>query len=259
MVIGGTWSVLWWTSPDGLAVQAMKAWGALLVGAFLILALGRRRPAGQAALWAAVAASIAFVPLLGRFGLDFRTLELATARDMWDSYRAVLDGTAGLWSPAIRSRVMAMADTVGGLAQLAPAGCFLGGALGLSFAWRWYHRIATGPIGAPLPPFEAFRFSDHLVWVLVAALGAVLAQAGGFLLPGSGPANVLLVMGTLYLLRGLAVAWPVIRSIPFVERLALTLILVLLALFSLSALFGLGLADTWIDFRRRRAARAQGG
>lgn len=38
MVIGGTWSVLWWSSPDGLAVQAMKGWGALLTGAFLILA-----------------------------------------------------------------------------------------------------------------------------------------------------------------------------------------------------------------------------
>ncbi|MGH7532404.1 MAG: DUF2232 domain-containing protein, partial [Gemmatimonadales bacterium] len=132
------------------------------------------------------------------------------------------------------------------------------GASGLDLAWRWYHRIAAAPLGVPPRPFAEFRFSDHLVWILVAAFATVLAQSSGFLAASVGPANVLLVMSVLYAARGLAVMWPALRKLPGITRAALAVMAVILLVFVVAGLFGIGLADTWVDFRRRKAA-AQGG
>lgn len=120
------------------------------------------------------------------------------------------------------------------------------GALGL--AWALYHRVGRARIGAPLARLREFRFNDQFVWGLVSGLVFVVV-------PGLGSvremgANLLVFFGALYALRGAGVALFFLAP-----GSVMTVILV-----SLSVLFagaagvifvGLGLGDTWLDWRRR--------
>jgi hypothetical protein len=120
---------------------------------------------------------------------------------------------------------------------------------GLRLAWAWYHRIAARPIGAPPAPFPAFGFSDQLIWGWVVGLGlALLPEPAWARVAG---ANILLVWGALYATRGMAVAVTAGRRTPAVVLVALAMVTVVLLPFVLGGLTIVGLADTWVDFRRR--------
>jgi uncharacterized protein YybS (DUF2232 family) len=120
---------------------------------------------------------------------------------------------------------------------------------GLRLAWAWYHRIADRPVGAPPVPFPAFGFNDQLVWGWVVGLAlALLPQPAWAPVVG---ANVLLVWGALYAMRGLAVLVTVGRRTPPTVLVALAVVTVVLLPFVLGGLTIVGLADTWLDFRRR--------
>lgn len=243
---GIIWTALLWLRRDGtLLYYAVNAWSALLAGVFGIIALARPRGRTPAAWFATAVSAALFVLLLRSYGLSVGAVESEVARMFREVQSLFGPGTAA-------DRTFASAG-----AALSPAIFAVFGAIGLNLAWRWYHRIATAPIGEPPSPFEAFRFSDHLVWLLVAALALTLAQAAGYVATGDGPANLLLAIGALYLVRGLAVVWPGLWRVP---PLGVTIVIasVILLPFAVSGLFGIGLADTWVDFRRRRAA-AQGG
>lgn len=253
--IAAIWTAsLWLESGGTLLYYAVNAWGALLAGVFGIVALGRERSATPPSWIATAVAGVVFVLLLHAFGYDLGAIQFDATRMLSQAQgdmRALaqqLFGSAPVADPGAPAAV----------AALTPAMFTVLGALGLDLAWRWYHRIAAAPLGTPPRPFAEFRFSDHLVWVLVAAFGAVLAQSAGFLGDSVGPANILLVMAVLYAARGLAVLWPAVRRLPVFTRLLLAVMAVVLLLFTAAGLFGIGLADTWVDFRRRKAA-ALGG
>jgi hypothetical protein len=258
IALGTAWTVVWWMAPGSLAEQLIKAWGVVIAGCFVALALGREAPAGRAALLAPAIAAAAFAAVLPAWGLTLRMLEFAVTRELWQGYRFLLSPDLGL-SPQLRDLVLRMSETATSVAAITPAGLFLGGALGLALAWQWSHRLAERPLGAPLPPFERFRFSDHLVWLLVVAIATVLGQRAGVLAAGSVPLNLLLVMGGLYLARGVAILWPGLLRLPLVVRGLWVVVSVMFLPFAVSGLLGIGLADTWIDFRRRRDAPAHGG
>lgn len=132
-----------------------------------------------------------------------------------------------------------------------PALLALESLVALALAWAVYQRISRTRIGEPLGRLADFRFSDQLVWGLIA--GALLTLLSG---KGSGPAwglNLVLFFGALYALRGLAVlVWylQAMRvSAPAVAALAL-----LGALLSAPTVVGLGLiglSDSWADWRTR--------
>lgn len=122
-------------------------------------------------------------------------------------------------------------------------------ALGLS--WTLYHRLARTRIGPPLGQLREFRFSDQLVWGLVAGLAIVL-------LPTMEPLqnvglNLLVFFGALFALRGLGIiAWflspgGVATALAFVVAMLVWPVLAAIA----AVAFGLGLGDTWLDWRRR--------
>jgi uncharacterized protein YybS (DUF2232 family) len=141
--------------------------------------------------------------------------------------------------------------------QLYPALLALAGIAGLRLAWSWYHRLAVHPLGAPPAPFRAFSFSDQLVWGWVIALALALApvpepwQVAG--------ANLLLVLGVLYAARGLAVALAQTGGVAGPVAVVLGLVTLFLLPFVVGGLTLLGLADTWLDFRRRLATPSTGG
>src|SRR5439155_996691 len=74
---------------------------------------------------------------------------------------------------------------------------------GLTLAWQWHRRVARNPLGPPPAPFREFRFGDHWVWAIIAALvGWITPAVAGLKLAAL---NVLVVLGGLYLVRGIAI------------------------------------------------------
>ena len=158
--------------------------------------------------------------------------------------RRSLSGAEG-WSEMSRQMSL-MADTV---SLLYPGLLALASIAGLRLAWAWYHRIAGRPVGAPPVPFPAFGFNDQLIWGWVVGLAlALLPEPAWARVAG---ANLLLVWGALYATRGMAVAVTAGRRTPPAVLVALAMVTVVLLPFVIGGLTIVGLADTWLDFRRR--------
>ena len=245
--LGTLYSIAWLLIPGGLADQTVRAWiviGALL---FVVLARGGRVAPVDAALVACLAAALAVLAWFALYrvapGAPLREIE----RELHAAYRQIGD-LSGLDRDEVNG-ASALADAV--FIPVLPAIMILVGLSGLLTAWRWYHILAAAPVGAPPAPFRDFAFSDHLVWLLVAGLAGVVAQFQGGV-PGSAlwPANLLLVAGALYLTRGAAVVRWRTGEWPGPVLLVAAIAVLFLWPFVGTALFGIGLADTWLDFRR---------
>ena len=118
----------------------------------------------------------------------------------------------------------------------------------LALAWALYHRLGRARLGPPLGKIRDFRFNDQMVWGVVGGLALVLLP--GVALVRAIGANLLLFFGALYTVRGVGVfLWMASPG-----RLA-TAALVVLALLFWNVLgvmaLGLGVGDTWLDWRSR--------
>lgn len=130
---------------------------------------------------------------------------------------------------------------------------------GLGLAWATYHRLSRTRLGAPLGALRDFRFNDQLVWGLIVGLTIVFLPTLT-LFRGLGR-NLLVFFGALYALRGLGVlAWfltpgALVASATVGIAMFLFPVLNFVAAFGfmllIIAAFGLGLGDTWADWRRR--------
>jgi hypothetical protein len=132
-------------------------------------------------------------------------------------------------------------------ANLLPALLALESLAALGLAWALYHRLSPVRVGPPLGPLKEFRFNDQLVWGL--AVGGTLYLLPPFVEGKNAGLNFLLFFGALYLTRGLGVmAWMSRGRMLFVA----VVLMALLAPPILGVLaIGLGLGDTWLDWRRR--------
>jgi hypothetical protein len=129
-----------------------------------------------------------------------------------------------------------------------PALLALESLLALALAWGLFHRVSRTRVGPPLSRLRDFRFGDQLVWGLLTGIVLVVIPTLGAL-RGLG-LNLIVFFGALYVLRGLGVlAWFMAD-----RRLALAILIILAILFTpaIGALaLGLGLGDTWVDWRGR--------
>jgi hypothetical protein len=110
-----------------------------------------------------------------------------------------------------------------------------------------------------LPRLRDLRFSDHLIWGIVAAL-ALLVWPGRDALQLTG-GNVGVFFGSLYVLRGLGVVTALAAAAgmtgPLVGLAAALATVFLLPLALLGAL-ALGVSDTWVDWRTLARRTKQG-
>lgn len=144
--------------------------------------------------------------------------------------------------------IAAVNRTVELQAEVFPAVLALESMAALGVAWWLYQRIGFGDDQA-LGSVRYFGFNDHLVWVLIIGLLLVFAQLGES--PTRVGANFAVFMTVLYALRGLGVVVFVNEGLTFLGLL----MLILGVLFAAPILVGfaalLGIADTWLDLRRR--------
>jgi hypothetical protein len=253
-----------------------RGWSLLLAGAFgLVCLFGARRPLFSRALTAlTVAFTLAFAmsalgPMTGgqireaisaEFGRrndETMTMMRQILAQYPDAWRQIVSRVPQAGGPEETERQLRALSNAG--VRVFPALLALESLGALAFAWAAYHRLGRTRLGAPLAPLKEFRFNDQLVWGLIVGLTIVfLPTLSAFRTAGS---NLLVFFGALYALRGLGVLawflapgalvggltvgfamllWPVLNVIAV---LGFTLLLI--------AALGLGLGDTWADWRRR--------
>lgn len=167
-----------------------------------------------------------------------------TGRPEWKEFVAQ-NPSAGEMATLVEAQLTALPVTS---RTLFPALAALEALAALALAWALYHRIGRARIGPPLAAVRDFRFNDHMVWGVVAGLGMVLLP--GVALVRAIGANLLLFFGALYTMRGVGVfMWMASPG-----RLATAMLVVIALLFwnvlGVMAL-GLGVGDTWLDWRSR--------
>ena len=216
-------------------------------GGFLALTLWRPSNRLSHALAATGGAAVGLTIWMYGLGLKWSALRAAVEVELAGLQRGMRVGWTGVaGSSDMAAQMSAMADTV---SILYPGLLALAAIAGLRLAWAWYHRIADRPVGAPPAPFSAFGFSDQLVWGWVIGLAmALLPEPAAIRLVG---ANILLVWSALYATRGMAVFVTGARRTPATVLTVLALVTLILLPFVLCGLMIVGLADTWLDFRRR--------
>ncbi len=134
-------------------------------------------------------------------------------------------------------------------AYLFPALLALASVAALGAGWWLFRRFAAAD-REPLRPVREFRFSDHMVWVLVAGALLLLLPVDG--LTQRAGSNLIAFMAALYALRGFAVLL-VIGGAPGPLGMIIGAILfVFLYPLVMAATMIVGLTDTWLDIRAKR-------
>ena len=254
------WLGLWSTSPGGLLDQVIRAAGILAIGIgapLLLVGAGTMTSRALQAVGVMTAGTSALCALLD---IRWRDVELAALRQGWAAYNQFLEqaGNQGAaMEPARTQGLEAIADSLRPMATIFPGLMALLAFAGLLLAARWARRISPQPAIPALGPFRDFRFTDQLVWLVVAGLAGVLFPVP---LEVHDPAASMLFFGCgLYALRGGAVVATGLARAPRVLIAALVVGALFLLPFVLGGCTLLGLADTWLDFRRRMKPPQPGG
>ena len=116
--------------------------------------------------------------------------------------------------------------------------------------------LAARTVGSAPPPFT-WALPEGLVWAFIGAAGATLAPWGPW--RGIG-LNALVVLLSLYLLQGLAIAGFFFRRLELPRSLRYLAVLLAgmwppLTVFVVAVLIGVGLCDVWVAFRSLDASR----
>jgi hypothetical protein len=117
-------------------------------------------------------------------------------------------------------------------------------------------QVLASRLALELPdplPLPLWRPWEELIWVLIAALGMGLLSEG---LLEDLAFNLMILMGVVYGAQGLAVLrfFALRQGVPLLVELSFYLGLFLVAGLAILLLAGLGLLDTWFDWRRLRPA-----
>ena len=254
----------------------VRGWSLLVAGAFgLVCLFGNDRRFFVRALTALIIAFVlaGMMGMLGAGGPALRDTLAAELERRNANWTGMLETFIARYPREWAEVTSRMPDADGFSAQLAeqlrvlsragvtlfPSLLALQSLAALGVAWSAYHRVSRARLGPPLAPLREFRFNDQLVWGLIVGLTLlVLPTLSAF--RGLGQ-NLLLFFGTLYAVRGLGVlSWflppnglgigvavgVAMLFIPVIQVLAVLGFFVLVV-----ASFGLGLGDTWADWRSR--------
>lgn len=188
--------------------------------------------------------------LLGLLGVGGFYLALGDPAVWWGKVlaglRQELAGLAALGPAADRSALDQLLATFEGWAPYLP-GQVVGAALLLVLLalllGRWWQALLYNP-GGFRPEFQELRLGRPLAALSLALFGAALLSDWPPLI------NALLVLGTLYTLQGVALIHAALFKLQLSPAWLLLFYLLLIPLLS-QLVMGLGLADAWVDFRKR--------
>jgi len=244
-----------------------RGWGLLVGAAFGVVCMSAPGiPFMRRALAAAGLALAGAVAFAGSAVLSLPALSRAFAAE-FAARNAATDALFARWLPVIGARIPAAAGWTAAksaalerasaafAAPLVPALLVMEAVAACAIAWALYHRLSRTRLGPPLASLRGFTFGQAPAWALVAGgalLLSPLAHAEGAALLA---ANVVVLAAALFILRGAAVAaWflPLRRAAAQIAAWAVGLAL---APVTAPAAMGLGLTDSWLDWRGIARAR----
>lgn len=234
---------------------AERAWGLLLAGGFVIATL--LLPTRGVLMRSIGALGVAFG---GVTALGLARPDALAEIDWWIGSRLTSAAhTAYDWlgSAALEGLGATIREVVRVQVLLYPA--LLGLASLGALAVAWYVVMRLRGTAEALVPLREFRFSDQLVWVLIAGLGLFLMPIGE--IAARLGENAMAFMGGLYLLRGLAVlVWLGAALVTSAWSAVLWgAVAVLFYPVVAGAALLIGLGDTWLDLRARLRIAIEGG
>jgi hypothetical protein len=187
--------------------------------------------------------------------LQFVNGQITASGSPWQAWVEKMPSLAGM--PEQAATQLEAISRVGHL--MFPALLALESLAALALAWAMYHRLSRQRVGAPLSPLREFRFNDQFVWGLIVGL-IILVVPGLGSMRGLG-ANLVLFFGALYAMRGLGVLAWFMSPGTFATSLVAGSVLVLVPVVNVIAILGfmtlgvtalgLGVGDTWADWRNR--------
>lgn len=250
--------IVWLRLPDSLSQQTVRAAAAFYVGALAALTLAGVRSLASRAMIAATIAAVAMVAWFVALHLRFADLQSDIVNQSWTAWRQLagnLPATPPAGSGDLLQDTQAtdiarrIAASLSAMAILFPALLTLIALGGTWLAWDDYQHIAQTPLAPAASPMGEFRFNDHLVWLLLAAVALTLLHPSTT--ANLVAWNVLVVVLAFYCLRGLAITATMTRSAPPLFVAFLVVIMLLTLAFAMVGFVLVGIADTWLDFRRR--------
>lgn len=243
-------TVLWLGAPGDISQQVVRAGAMGLTGGTLAVAIaGRHSTPFRMAVTAAIAATLGTVTWAAVLGTRFSAFQDTVASALRAEYQALAAQSAARSSPEMEQLLQTLLESADTVASLYPGMLVVLGVAGCMLAWLWVHRIASAPVGRAPGRFRDFRFNDHAIWggILTLAVWLLPAPAAVDLVT----ANLLVAWCALYLVRGLAVSTTMLAGSPWPMRVAAILFAIPFLPFVSGALLAMGLADIWMDFRRR--------
>ncbi len=240
--------------PGGMEWYVPRAWSLIAGGAFVAVSLVRGRDGLIDRSLKAIGVALCVVLLIGvaRPGVlqGVNWWMVSEIRQAASVAGGILEQLQGSADPEVRRQLdLAVQRWVGFQQDVYPAMLSLATVAALGLAWFGFERF-SGSFRSP-GPLRDFRFSDHLIWLLIGGLCLLVLPMGALAFRVGENATVF--MGGLYLLRGVAI-------LLWIGAMAATtvwsaVLLTLAALFLYPVVLGtalvLGLSDTWIDLRER--------
>jgi hypothetical protein len=263
--------------PGRIFDTLVRGWSLLVAGAFGVVCLFGRMPAASllpralvaivatfaVGLVMTIASPVDFVGAAGTVKAEFALRNQQTVaalnetiRQYPEAWKDMMSGTpGGADAPAEIQKALTQSSSAA--ASVWAALLALQSLAALALAWAVYHRLSRARIGPPVSDLRDFRFSDQLVWGLIAGLALLLVPIGPWNYVGR---NLTVFFAALYAIRGLGVlsaflprgGLPLAAAIGFVflwipllRQLAAVGFMVMVI-----AAIGLGLGDTWADWRR---------
>lgn len=252
---------LWWLAQVGEPPDQVVRTAALIgASAFVVIGLLTGWTLTHRTVVAVGTAALGTTALLGAVGLTWSEVRWFVESRLQFTAQVVLTPLFGVAAGSGRNQEMAIQfeswfdAVIPVMADFFPATLAIQMIVGLSLATVLYRRlIPTAPV--VIGKFRDFRFTEHLGWFAVLALAVVLMTraATAKLLA----ANVLVVAGFLYGLRGAAVAWfgiTLAGGPGFITFALLALAVAFMLPVVLTGAILLGVLDAGLDLRRRWAS-----
>lgn len=228
-----------------------RAWALTVGGSFAAVSLWR--PGVRLLTRGMLAVGGAFA-LVGVFVLvrsgAWETIDWAVSDHLMAAYADTINlmSMARGGEPVSAALVSALYRTAEMQIAVFPALVALESIAGIGVAWWLYVRLLRDEKGG-LAPVRAFRFNDHLIWLMLGGLLLMLMRSGEAVTRIG--ANIAVFMGALYALRGMGVVLVVSGGLSLFgySMLAVGLLLAPWVVIGLTVLFGI--ADTWLNLRER--------
>ncbi len=134
-------------------------------------------------------------------------------------------------------------------ASVFPALLALQSLAALAVGWSLFHRLSRTRIGEPLGALGDFRFDDQFIWGLLLGITMLVLPS----LAGLKPVGWMLLVffGGLYVVRGLGVVVWALKKRPRWVSVVVIVFFVAVPAYAAAVLVGLGVGDTWVDWRQR--------